>query len=542
MPWSPSEPGEIPTLGWEVIDWIVDNLAAPDNSEYEPFIPTREQAEFILRFYALDPRTGRRKIRRGVISRPRGWGKSPFLAAIGIVEALGPVLFDGWNAEGQPVGKPWSTVRTPFVKLAAVSETQTQNSWAPLLEMLAGPVMDNYPGLEPLGTFVNLPRGKIEPVTSSASSVKGNKPVFCLLDQTEEWTKSNGGIRLAETLRINAAKLGGSSIESPNAFIPGMGSVAEASAEYYKALIEGRARDDGLLYDHREAPPDTDLTDRDSLLTGLRYVYGESAQPNGWVDLDRIVAEIWDPDIDPQTARADFLNQITHASDAWLSHQEWASSADPLTVVADKDAICLGFDGSRHRARGITDATALVACRVEDGHLFLIHCWEQPDGPLGEDWWVPTQEVNAVIAETFRRYSVVGFYADPAADWRSFVAEWEAAHGNELRVQSTRDHPIEWWMGGNNTLKSVRATEQFHSAVVHKNLSHDGGSTLTRHVLNARRRPGRSGIQIAKPHPDSPHKIDAAVAAILAWQCRVDALSTGIVARERRASRKLYRF
>jgi hypothetical protein len=64
----------MPTLGWEVIDWIVDNLAAPDRAEYEPFIPTREQAEFILRFYALDPRTGRRKIRRGVISRPRGWG------------------------------------------------------------------------------------------------------------------------------------------------------------------------------------------------------------------------------------------------------------------------------------------------------------------------------------------------------------------------------------------------------------------------------------------------------------------------------------
>jgi hypothetical protein len=608
-------------------------------------------------------------------------GKSPFLAAIGIAEAMGPVLFDGWNADGQPVGKPWSTVRTPFVKLAAVSETQTQNAWQPLLEMLSGPVVDNYPGLEPLGTFVNLPRGKIEPVTSSASSIKGNKPVFAILDQalaldtpiptpggwttmgalstgdlvlgsdgpttvtaakpvsiehdcfrvtfaddtsivaseghlwqsvvwgspsairttgemyrdertfripiapprlgwiaitaiepvprvgvrciavdaddhlfaagpgghlthnTEEWTKSNGGIRMAETMRINAAKLGGSTIESPNAFIPGMGSVAEASAEYYKALIEGRARDDGLLYDHREAPPNTDMTDRESLLAGLSFVYGDSAQPQGWVDLDRIVAEIWDPDIDPQTARADFLNQITHASDSWLSQTEWAGCADPLRVVADRDVIVLGFDGSRHRNRGVTDATALVGCRVEDGHLFLIECWEQPDGLLGDDWWVPTQEVSAVIAETCRRYHVVGFYADPASDWRSFVAEWEAAYGDRLKVQSTRDHPIEWWMGGNNTLKSVRATEQLHSAIVHKNLTHDGGSVLTRHVLNARRRPGRSGIQIAKAHPDSPHKIDAAVAAILAWQCRIDALAGGVASTsQQRKSRVLYRF
>ncbi|MGI8682057.1 MAG: hypothetical protein ACR2JO_08000 [Mycobacteriales bacterium] len=33
---------------------------------------TKEQAEFILRFYELDPRTGRRIVHRGVLSRPRG--------------------------------------------------------------------------------------------------------------------------------------------------------------------------------------------------------------------------------------------------------------------------------------------------------------------------------------------------------------------------------------------------------------------------------------------------------------------------------------
>lgn len=74
MPWRPSEPGEVPTLGWGVLDWITDNLARPELDAYEPLIPTREQADFILRFYELDPLTGKRKVRRGVISRPRGWG------------------------------------------------------------------------------------------------------------------------------------------------------------------------------------------------------------------------------------------------------------------------------------------------------------------------------------------------------------------------------------------------------------------------------------------------------------------------------------
>lgn len=436
------------------------------------------------------------------------------------------------------------------MKLAAVSEAQTQNSWVPLLEMLDGPVLDNYPGVEPLGTFVNLPRGRIEPTTASATSAKGAKPVFSLLDQTEVWTKSNGGVHLAEVMRINAAKLGGVTVESPNAYTPGVGSVAEASAAYYNAILEGRARDDGLLYDHREAPPETDLTDRESLLAGLAYAYGDSAnieggcrihEPpctrRGWVDLDRLAAETWDPDIDPQTARADLLNQITHASDSWLSQPEWAGCADSTKVVADKDAITLGFDGSRSRAVGVTDATALIGCRVEDGHLFEVGVWEQPTGPAGKDWQVPIVEVLAAIHEAFRRYNVVGFYADPAK-WESHIADLEARYGTRLKVKSTRDHPIEWWMVGGRSRQIVRALEQFHGAVVDRELTHDGSYALTRHILNARRREARgSGIQIQKDHPTSARKIDAAVAAVLAWTARLDAVAAGVETKQRRPYR-----
>ena len=75
MPWrGPSYPGELPTLGFQVIDWIEEYLAAPDRSEYEPYRLTNEQAQFVLNFYAINPGTGRRQYRRGVISRPKGWG------------------------------------------------------------------------------------------------------------------------------------------------------------------------------------------------------------------------------------------------------------------------------------------------------------------------------------------------------------------------------------------------------------------------------------------------------------------------------------
>ncbi|MDQ0694201.1 phage terminase large subunit-like protein [Streptomyces sp. W4I9-2] len=528
MPWMPPEPGAVPTLGYDVIDWISEMLAAPDRGDYEPFLLYPEQEDFVLRYYELDPRTCKRRFRRGVISRPRGWGKSPFLAALAIVEALGPVVPDGWDADGQPVGKPWAEVRTPLVQIAAVSETQTKNTWTPLLEMLQGPVLDEYPGLEPLDTFVNLPRGRIEPITSSARTVKGNKPVFAVLDQTEEWVRSNRGNRLAETMRINAAKVGGTTIESPNAFIPGEGSVAEESAAFWTKIREGRAKDDGLFYDHREAPPETDMTDRQSLTAGLAYTYGDSADRNGGhVDLDTIVATIWDPSTDPQTARADFLNQITHASDSWISQPEWAGVAAADKVVGRGEEVVLGFDGSRRRNRGVTDATALVGCRVSDGHLFLLGCWEQPDGPFGQDWQVPTVEVLATVEDAFRDYKVVGMYADPAR-WESHVAKWEADHGRRLKLKASTQHPIEWWMTGGRSGHIVRALEKFRSSVVDGELTHDGSSVMTRHILNARRRESRSGIQIMKEHPDSSKKIDVAVAAVLAWQARVDAMAKGL--------------
>lgn len=530
MPWQPSEPGEVPTLGFEIIDWIATYLAAPDRADVEPFVLYEEQEDFVLRFYELDPKSGKRRHRRGVISRPRGWGKSPFLAALAIAEGLAPVVPDGWDANGQPVGKPWTEVRTPLVQIAAVAEVQTKNTWTPLLEMCQGPVIDAYPGLEPLDTFVNLPRGRIEPITSSARTTKGNRAVFAVLDQTEEWVAGNGGKRLAETMRINAAKIGGSTIESPNAFIPGEDSVAEDSAQFWASIRSGQAKDDGLFYDHREAPPDTDLTDRDSLMAGLEVAYGNSAAPAGHVDLEVILATVWDPAIDPQRARADFLNQITHASDSWLTQPEWAACADVERSVADGDTITLGFDGSRSRARGVTDATALIACRVEDGYLFEPlerSVWEEPSGPAGDGWQVPTTEVESAVATCFERYNVVGFFADPAK-WESYVAGWEARYAKKLKVKSTREHPIEWWMVGGRTGLVVRALGEFHSAVIEGDLTHDGSFALMRHVLNARRRPTRSGLTIAKEHPDSPRKIDAAIAAVLAWQARLAAVAAGV--------------
>ncbi|WP_258038825.1 hypothetical protein [Streptomyces sp. SM12] len=389
-------------------------------------------------------------------------------------------------------------------------------------------------------TFVALPRGRIEAVTASANSREGARPIFCVLDQTESWHPSNGGVRLAATMRRNLGKTGGSSIEAPNSFIPGMDSVSEESFKYLDLIREGKARDDGLLVDHKEAPEDTDMSDRESLTAGLTHAYGDAAGPNGgWVDIDRVVAEIWDPSTSPADARQFYLNQVTSAEDAWLSHLDVKAITNSEIVVEDGEAITLGFDGSHKRARGVADSTALVGCRVSDGHLFLIDVWEQPSGPAGVDWEVPKLEVHATVRDAIKRYNVIAFFADPAK-WESDISEWESQFGKKLKVKSSAVHPIEWWMNGGRVTSIVRAIERLEHAVVDREITMDGSPVLTHHLLNARRRRSIRGMQIHKRYPDSPDKIDAAVAAVIAYEARAHALAQGFTGRKK--SRKVRRF
>nr|WP_054050706.1 terminase [Alloactinosynnema sp. L-07]CRK59064.1 Phage terminase, large subunit \ len=542
MPFKPEFPGERPTLGWFVLDWIADNLIVPDGpSDGEPLTFTEEQAQFVLKLYEVDRlfngpaiagrslRNGR-LVRRAMLSRPKGWGKSPLVGALCLVEALAEVVMDGWDADGRPVGRTWESLGfKPKVQIVAVSEDQTANTWEPTLDMARrGPVLENY-NIDPMETMIVVPRGLIEAVTSSGTSREGFRPVFSVLDQTESMTKSNGGRRLAATVRRNLAKVNGCSVETPNAYEPGAESVAEKSFEAWQAQQEKKlAMNTGVLVDHREAPPETDPTDERSLRAGLAIAYGESADVNGgWVNLDRIVAEYWDPDTEPQDARRFYLNQITHATDSWLSQPEWRACLDLEKFVAPGEIITLGFDGSRKRNKGVTDATGLVGCRVSDGHLFELGVWEQPDGPLGRDWQVPKLEVDSRVREVCKKYRVIGFYADPAK-WETQLVAWESLLHAQLLVKASRDHPIHWWMTGGRSSLTVQATEQLHSAIVGGECTQDGASALTRHMLNARRRVGRSGVQIAKEHPDSPRKIDLAVAAILAWRARLDAKAKGL--------------
>lgn len=495
------------TLGWQALDWCSAFLRQPDGDNAgAPFVFTDEQARFILSWYAIDA-GGRWVFRRGQLRRAKGWGKSPIEAALCLLELCGPCRFDGWDANGQPVAVPHPT---PWVVLAGVSEEQTLNTMS-----LIGPMVDGSELADDLDLGITRiytrSGGRLHPITASAPTQEGARPSAAYADETHHWLKVNGGHKLAEVIRRNLAKSRDGAarmLELTNAHEPGMDSVAERTHIAHEAQSEGRTRGRGILLDTREAPPDTDLADEQSLRAGLAYAYGDST----WVDIDRIVAEVWDPGTPVDQSRRFYLNQIVAAADSWVAPHEWDANANESLVLEDGDRLALGFDGGRS-----DDSTALVGCRIEDGAAFLLGLWERPEGPAGDHWQVDRGQVRGVVDHVHAVYKVVGFAADEAL-WQSDIDQWAADHRDGYAVKASTRHPIGIYMADNSEL--TRAAEALQTAIVHGELPHNGDPRLSRHVYNARRRPNRWGVSFGKEHRESSRKIDALSALLLARMMR----------------------
>lgn len=508
MPWRGAEfEGELPSLGWSLLEWWADVLPSP-RDETEPLIFTDEQAMILVDWYTFDPVTLEFVCRRGYSRRSKGWGKSPVEAAKGIAALAGDVRPDGFDALGEPVGRPWGMKGdpNPWVQIAAVSEDQTDNTYSVIYELLTA---NDGKAADELGIDVGLTRcflrdrpGKLEPVTASAGSREGQPITDATLDETHLWLPSNGGVKLARTLRRNVAKMGGRTYETTNSFVPGEGSVAELT---HKAIQAGQP---GIMCDAVEAPPVRQSDPDEVLEAALRVAYGDS----WWVNIPRLVAEIRDQDTPWEDASRFFFNWNVDDRTKAVPTRLWSELARPEIVVPAGARIGLGFDGSLS-----DDTTALIGCWVnpETGvpHEFEIEIWSRPkDAP--KTWRVPRAEIRARVTETFAYYDVGRMLCDPAK-WQTEIELWAEELGEEVVLFFDTNQPTRMW----------RACDRFSTAVEQRALTHDGSSTYASHVLAMHRRKvrvrdedddGRTKFVFVKG-PDRA-KIDGGIGGVLALE------------------------
>jgi hypothetical protein len=436
---------------------------------------------------------------------------SPFAAALCLFELLGSCRFDHFDRHA-PFGVVAKGMSMPLVQIVACSEAQTQNTIRMVRAFCQkkGSLARKY-DLEVAKTFIETPGGgKLQQMTSSASSMEGGEVSFVVGDELEHWVPAQGGPAMLQTIQQNAAKMGGRFMGTCNAWVPGEQSSAEAVFEAWcdqeDGLTRGKTK---ILYDARIAPPNTVLTDEPEegqvgLSEALEYVYEDCP----WVNLESIKEQIWSPEYPESRSIRFFLNRPNAAEASWVTLEEWTQLRKPDRKVEPGEKIVMFFDGSKSN-----DHTALVGCCMEDGHIFKIGHWK-PEKPLGV---VNVAAVDAGVRRAFDTYDVVAFWAD-VREWESFTrTAWPEDFGDRLIVPAVRGgmsaSPIAWDMRS-HAYQFAEAAETAFTEIQQQAFTHDGDSALGEHVSNCRVNEFKGRWSVKKESPKSSKKIDLAVCMI----------------------------
>lgn len=520
------------SLGWELLDWLAEYLSSPDgetdqNGNPFPFIPTDEQARFLLWWYAVDER-GTYAYRNGVLRRMKGWGKDPLVAAMALAELCGPVHFSHWHPiTGQPVGKQRPAA---WVQIAAVTQDQTDNTFLMFPIMITPKLRETYK-IEDMKTIIRAEGGRLlQSVTSNPKAVEGKRTTFVIMNEIQWWIESNKGHDMYDKIDGNITKRAGQGaryLAICNAHVPGEDSIGERMWDTYQKVQGGENVDTRILYDCLEAPAGTPLSEIppqavdpegfekgvQMLYEGLKVARGDSV----WMAIEPIVMSCLDGNNAESESRRKFLNQVDATEDSWIAPWEWDDCVLAGATLEAGTKITVGFDGSKSG-----DFTAIVACRVSDGCLFPIKVWD----PKNYGGVVPYEQVDNTIHWLFSRFTVVGFRAD-VKEFESYVQEWTSKYKRKLKVKASPDNPIAFDMRG-QTKRFAFDCESFQNAVLQHGLLHNGSALLRAHITNAHLNPTiYDAISIRKASKDSSRKIDAAVCAVLAYASRQDYLMRG---------------
>ena len=517
MPWrGPEFPGEFPTLGYEVADWIEALCVVPDRAVAgQPVKLSDEQLNHLLWQFRLRPKARVDPDRPAapfvytgdLIVRPQKWGKGPFSSMRICAMAEGPVLFAGWDADGEPVGMPWVT---PHIQVAAVAEDQTDNIWRALKPMIElGPLAEIIPdtGLD----RINLRGGGIiEPVSSNALTRLGARITGLEIDQPESMNKSNGGEKLVDVLLRNLAGMGGRWAATGNAHDPSEDSVQQT-------WIEKPLPDVYIDYPEPLAGSWANKRERRRI---LKHAYKGSP----WVDLNRIEADCDRLAMkgDPGQAERFFGNRVVAGADKAFDIAAYKQLRDDESSIAAGRVVVLGFDGALTR-----DATGLVVTDVETGRQEVVGVWERPPEIRDEDeWMVPVAEVDEAVDQAFDRWNVWVLKGDPP-HWKDDLDRWAGRYGEE-KVQL-------FWT---NIRKKMAYTLKAFKTDMRPGVMSYGGEHADRleaHIANAVKAPtamrdeddGSRLWLIRKDGRNSPRKIDLAMAACLSWEARGSAIAKG---------------
>lgn len=532
-----------PTLGPAVADFIEDRCVfGPGSLAGQPAILDPEKRAALYRVYEVFPRghelAGRRRFQRGGIEWKKGTAKTEWAAWITFAEVHpeGPVRCDGFDANGDPVGR---AVRFPYIPMMAVTEEQVSELAYGVLKYVVehSPDADMFDsGLERiirLGPDGGVD-GQVVPVANAPGTRDGALTTFQHFDEPHRlYLPAQKAAH--ETMMQN---LGKRAMEDPwclytsTAGQPGQKSIQEDVRQEAERIDRGEDDDPTLFFFARWAgPKHNDLTTVEKRIDAIAEAAGPAGEygPGQF----RTIAK----DYDREGCDRDYWERTQ--LNRWRGSKSRAFDATKIELLKRPDRIpdgafvAGGFDGARFR-----DCTALVITDIATGLQQCIGSWSRDE--LVEDWEVPEAEVTDLMEDTLGRFEVWKIFADPP-HWTETVGAWSVRWPNQIE---------EFWTAQPKRMAyTIREyLEAIDSASITFGGTPEQQTELLEHLGNTGRKDlrilddeGKPLFVLCKPDGRNDLKIDRAMASVLSWKACADARKAGAKPRPKaRMPRRLY--
>jgi phage terminase large subunit-like protein len=447
-----------------------------------PFKLAAWQQRFLREFYRRD-RKGRRIYRLGVLGVPRGNGKTPLAAGLGLYELVNradapEVYFAAASKEQAGIGLEFAR---SFVEQGPLAD------WVTVKSVLSCPSR----------------RATMQVISADGRLQHGRAPAAAIVDELwaletareqQTYIALDSALHKREDAYLLAITTAGYDKQSL------LGRIYEAALDWELEVSEdgcltiARDEEQGQLLWWYGAPEQADLEDER---------IWRAVNPAAWIRLRDLRRQLHDPALAELEFRRLHLNQWTSAREAWLPAGTWASLRCEAKIPAGAE-VYLGVDIGIHH-----DMSAVAwAHKLADGRILLGCKTWSVDGKndaaaheLVAGGTMRLELVEQFIRELGRRYRVREIAYDPTYFARSAQL-----------LEDDGFTTIEFLPAGNPMLEAYQA---FFQGCNEGTVAHDGDPVLAAHVAAAAAKKTERGWKLYKLKASQP--FDACVASVLAY-------------------------